>query len=207
MKWTAIEDASDAFERPVWAIEKMVAEGKLEQRIDASGRVFVRHPPTLDELASELASFLPEEVVPLEASVEPDDLEPAVLPETSREEMMLRAVFRLLERHHEQLREIRRLQEAPLALPAPPPPPPPPAPRPPRRSPLPLLVSALALVVALGAASFAQDMLESERERTDRALDHAQWLAQELIRARSAPITSGVAVVDSTTTLAAGFKR
>ncbi len=204
MRWISIEEASDAFERPRWALDKLIAEGKLERRVDADGRVFVRQPPTLDDLASELAPFLPDEIVPVIATIVADSGAdgPEVLPETSREEVMLRAVLKVLERQHEKLQEIQRRQ-AVLALPAPPAPPPPT----PRRSRFPVLVSALALVFAFGVCAFAQDLVERERERSDQALDQAGQLVRELTRSRVAPVTSDVAVIGSSTTLAAGFTR
>jgi hypothetical protein len=219
MRWTPIEDASDAFERPAWAIEKMIGEGKLERRVEPDGRVFVRRPPTLAEIAEELAPFLPDEAVPVVATVvaaeEPEAQEAApvftsraeILPEASREELMLRAVWKLLERHHEQLREIRRLQtQPPLLLPAPVAAPPPPA-----RARGSFVAVALGVVLALGGlglAFLAQDALAQERERGERALDHAEWLARELGQERTAFVGSSVSVVGSSaTTLAAGFRR
>jgi hypothetical protein len=117
---------------------------------------------------------------------------------------MLRAVLKILERQHEKLQEIQRRQSV-LALPAPPVPPP--ALPPVRRSRVPVLVSALALVLSLGVCAFAQDLVERERERSDQALDQAGLLVRELGRFRVAPVTSGVATIGSSTTLAAGFTR
>jgi hypothetical protein len=205
VSWTPIEDASDAFERPAWAIEKMVQKGELERRIDKDGRVFVRRPRTLAELADELVPFLPEEVVPVvvEIEEEPEPRETA-LAEPSREEMLLRAVFKLLER---QQRAIEELQRAPRALPAPPPPPPPPPapppppPAPPRRHFTPLVASVLVLAIGAGLAFAAESYVTTASERTERALDHAEWLARELVsRSVAAPQSS-------TTTLPASFRR
>jgi hypothetical protein len=208
VKWTAIEEASSEFERPAWAIHKMVAEGSLEKRVEKDGRVFVRRPPTLDDIASELAPFLPDEVVPVVATVEADEPEAATaaLAEPSREEMMLRALWKMLERQNSQIAEIRRLAEAPRLLPAPPPPPPPP-PAPPPSAPAPVKARApffavVAVLIVLGAAGsgfawFAQESLE----RQDRALEQSQWLATKILEAQTAPAGSGSG------TLAAGFKR
>lgn len=220
MSWVAIEDASSAFERPAWAVEKMVAEGKLERRVEADGRVFVRCPPTLDELAAELAAFLPDEVIPVVATIleEEDDARPAPSKRAEagapgREELMLRALWELVAKQQMQIDEIRRLAERPLALPAPPPAPAVTPAAPPRRRRARLTSVALGLLIAtagLGYGIVVQDASAGDRERSDRALDHAEWLTRRLLdeRREAAPIPSGAAWTSSgSSTLPAGFRR
>ncbi len=215
-----MEDASSAFERPAWAVEKMVAEGKLERRVDADGRVFVRKPPSIEALADALAPLLPDEVIPIVMTeVEEGDERgsPEHLPAIpSREEQILRALWKLLEKQQAQIAEIRCLAAAAHAdrarLTASSRTRRPDAPAPARRSDARASLAVLGTILlsfALGVGWLAHESNVLERERSERALEHAEWMTRRLVEERRgvASVASGQTAFVATTTLAAGFRR
>ncbi|MEZ0227490.1 MAG: hypothetical protein ACAI25_02620, partial [Planctomycetota bacterium] len=143
----------------------------------------------------------------------------AELAKPSREELMLRALWQMLEKQQAQIAEIRDLaasahmERTRAEKPAPPRltlgrPRPPLAERlarAPRRAKLPSAVGVVVVFFAafsLGAGWLAAQTVQSERARSERALEQADWMARRLVDERR-----GTAPVASSATLPAGFRR